>query len=90
MRVIFSATCARALLLLENVSMKFKFTALDLPVVGDEVNLHTYLNETDMTLCGCPHLSALKASNGTQYYSIIHSFFISCTSTESRKRKVQK
>lgn len=37
---------------------------------------------------GCLHLNNFKAAKGTRPYRLIHSFFVACTSSEARKRKV--
>ena len=42
-----------------------------------------------MSKPGCQHLSAFKASKGTDPFGIIHKHFISCTTDEARKRKVR-
>ncbi|XP_064637300.1 ubiquitin carboxyl-terminal hydrolase 22-like isoform X2 [Lineus longissimus] len=38
---------------------------------------------------GCPHLSAFKASKGTAPFRIIHSNFVFCATSETRKRKAR-
>lgn len=37
----------------------------------------------------CPHLSVFKATKGLEPFRIIHTYFISCTSREARKRKAK-
>ena len=41
-----------------------------------------------MSAHGCLHLNNFKAAKGTRPYRLIHSFFVACTSSEARKRKV--
>ncbi|XP_033122168.1 ubiquitin carboxyl-terminal hydrolase 22-like, partial [Anneissia japonica] len=42
-----------------------------------------------MSLQSCPHLGTFKANKGTRPYSIIHRYFVACSSAEARERKAK-
>ncbi|KAH7943327.1 hypothetical protein HPB52_006948 [Rhipicephalus sanguineus] len=42
-----------------------------------------------MSAHGCPHLTTLKETKGTQAYRLIHSYFVCCVSKEARVKKAQ-
>ncbi|XP_018352017.1 PREDICTED: uncharacterized protein LOC108754309 [Trachymyrmex septentrionalis] len=44
--------------------------------------------QPEMSDHGCIHLNNFKAAKGIQPYKVIHSFFVTSTSTEARVRKV--
>jgi len=44
--------------------------------------------QPEMNDHGCIHLNNFKAAKGIQPYKVIHSFFVTSTSTEARIRKV--
>lgn len=45
--------------------------------------------QPEMNDHGCIHLNNFKAAKGIQPYKVIHSFFVTSTSTEARVRKVR-
>lgn len=49
---------------------------------------HRCLFAAEMNDNGCIHLNNFKAAKGTNPYKIVHAFFVSCTSYEARRYKV--
>lgn len=45
--------------------------------------------QPEMSDHGCIHLNNFKAAKGIQPYKVIHSYFVTSTSTEARVRKVR-
>lgn len=42
-----------------------------------------------MSFNGCPHLQAYKASTGTDTFKIIYSYFVACSTADTRLKKAQ-
>ena len=56
---------------------------------GEEETLQRRSRRPEMSDHGCIHLNNFKAAKGIQPYKVIHSYFVTSTSTEARVRKVR-